>query len=95
MINCLEVNLKSNVEVKQLICYIKLIMRKKKIKTMADVFANPRFQGKHVVLVANNIYTAKTGQGAAKILDRVLKKYPQEIPEVAYLPKAHSLILGN
>ncbi len=62
---------------------------------MADVFANPRFRGKHVVLVANNIYTAKTGQGAAKILDRVLKKYPQETPEIAYLPKAHSLILWN
>lgn len=68
-------------------------MKRKKKRTMADVFANPRFRGKHVVLVANKIFTAKTGQGAAKILDKVFKKYPKETPEIAYLPKSHSLTL--
>lgn len=70
-------------------------MKRKKKRTMADVFANPRFRGKHVVLVANKIFTAKTGQGAAKILDKVFKKYPKETPEIAYLPKSHSLILWH
>lgn len=60
---------------------------------MKQVFSNPRYRGKHVVLVAGKVFTAKTGQGAAKILEKVLKKYPKETPEVAYLPKAHSLIL--
>jgi hypothetical protein len=60
---------------------------------MSDVFRNPRYRGKHVVLAAGKIYTAKTGEGAAKILKRLEKTKPDVIPEVAYLPKAHSLIL--
>lgn len=65
----------------------------KKKAYMTDVFKNPRYRGKHIILVAGKIYTAKTGEGASKILERVRKEYPKETPEVAYLPKAHSLIL--
>ena len=39
------------------------------------------------------IYTAKTGEGAAEILKKLEKKHPEITPEVAYLPKARSLIL--
>lgn len=60
---------------------------------MHDVFKNPRYRGKHVILIADRIYTANTGEGATKILQDVRKKYPKETPEIAYLPKAHSLIL--
>ncbi|MBI4226123.1 hypothetical protein HY612_03345 [Candidatus Roizmanbacteria bacterium] len=61
--------------------------------TMSDVFKNPRYRGKHIILAAGKIFTAKTGEGASKILETIRKKYPKEIPEIAYLPKAHSLIL--
>lgn len=61
--------------------------------TMADVFKNAKFRGKHVVLVAGKIFTAKTGEGAGEILQKVRVKYPDETPEIAYLPKAQSLIL--
>lgn len=61
--------------------------------TMHDVFGNPRYRGKHVVLAAGKIFTANTGSGAAEILRMVRKKYPEVTPEIAYLPKAHSLIL--
>lgn len=60
---------------------------------MIDIFKNSRYRGKHVVLAAGKIYTAKTGEGAAEILKKLEKKYPKVIPEVAYLPKARSLIL--
>ena len=60
---------------------------------MYDIFKNPRYRGKHVVLAAGKIYTAKTGEGAAEILKKLEKTQPNVIPEVAYLPKAHSLIL--
>ncbi len=60
---------------------------------MNDVFGNPRYRGKHVILAAGKIYTAKTGEGAAKILKDIRKNNPDVTPEVAYLPKAHSLIL--
>ena len=61
--------------------------------SMTEVFKNPRYRGKHVVLAAGKIYTAKTGEGAAKILKDLEKIQPKVIPEVAYLPKARSLIL--
>jgi len=61
--------------------------------SMIDIFKNPRYRGKHVILAAGKIYTAKTGDGAAEILKKIRKKYPDVTPEVAYLPKAHSLIL--
>ena len=58
-----------------------------------DIFKNPRYRGKHVILAAGKIFTAKTGEGAAEILRKIRKNHPSVIPEVAYLPKAHSLIL--
>lgn len=61
--------------------------------TMPEIFKNPRYRGKHVILAAGKIFTAKTGDGAAEILRKIRKKYPDITPEVAYLPKAHSLIL--
>lgn len=60
---------------------------------MSSLFGNPRYRGKHVVLIGGKVFTAKTGEGMSKILEDTRKKYPSEIPEVAYLPKAHSLVL--
>ncbi len=61
--------------------------------SMYEIFKNPRYRGKHVILAAGKVYTAKTGEGAAEILKEIREKYPEVTPEVAYLPKAHSLIL--
>lgn len=61
--------------------------------SMMDIFKNPRYRGKHIILVAGKVYTAKTGEGAAEILKTIREKYPDVTPEIAYLPKAHSLIL--
>ena len=65
----------------------------KKTIAMLDIFKNPRNRGKHVILVAGKVFTAKTGEGASELLKKLEKKYPKVIPEVAYLPKARSLIL--
>lgn len=61
--------------------------------SMMDIFKNPRYRGKHIILAAGKVYTAKTGEGAAAILKKLEKSHPDVTPEVAYLPKAHSLIL--
>lgn len=61
--------------------------------SMMDIFKNPRYRGKHVILAAGKVYTAKTGEGASEILKEIREKHPDITPEVAYLPKAHSLIL--
>ena len=60
---------------------------------MTDVFKNPHYRGKHVILAGGKVYTAKTGEGAATILKKLERKDPNMVPEVAYLPKARSLIL--
>ena len=67
-------------------------MKVKKI-TMPQIFKNPRYRGKHVILAAGKVYTAKTGEQANEILKKIREKNPKITPEVAYLPKAHSLIL--
>lgn len=61
--------------------------------SMIDIFKNPSYRGKHVILAAGKVYTAKTGTEAAKVLKKIRKEQPKVTPEVAYLPKAHSLIL--
>ena len=65
----------------------------KKQITMMDIFKNPRYRGKHVILVDGKVYTANTGDGAADILRKVRKEHPGLTPEVAYIPKTQTLIL--
>jgi len=77
----------------QKLSYTPSKMKTKTKISMMDVFKNPRYRGKHIVLAAGKIYTAKTGEGAADILRKIRKIHPDVTPEVAYLPKAHSLIL--
>lgn len=67
---------------------------KAKTPTMPQIFRDPRYHGKHVILIAGKIYTAKTGEGVAIILKKLEKKFPSVTPEVAYLPKARSLIFS-
>jgi hypothetical protein len=62
-------------------------------RIMHKVLSSPRYKGKHVIVVANKILTAKTGDGAAKILHDVDKKYPHETAAVTYIPDADTLIL--
>ncbi len=61
--------------------------------TMIKIMNNPAYKGKHVILIAGKVFTAKTGDEANRILDMTDKKYPKEIPEITYIPKADTLIL--
>lgn len=60
---------------------------------MIKIMSNPRYKGKHIVVVAGKVFATKTGKEASKILDKLEKKYPKEIPAITYIPKADSLIL--
>ena len=57
------------------------------------VISNPKYRGRHLVMIAGKVFAAKTGRGAAKIFDRVTKKYINQTPTIAYVPKADTLIL--
>lgn len=59
---------------------------------MIKLMSNPAYKGKHIIVVAGKIFTARTGRGASKILDMAREKYPHEIPAITYIPKADTLI---
>ncbi|PIS17748.1 hypothetical protein COW38_03615 [Candidatus Collierbacteria bacterium CG17_big_fil_post_rev_8_21_14_2_50_45_7] len=65
----------------------------KQTVSMMNIFKNPAYRGKHVILAAGKIYTAKTGKGASAILKKLEQTHPRLTPEIAYLPKSRSLIL--
>lgn len=60
---------------------------------MEKIFQDPKFQGKHIIIMADHIFTARTGQQAVKLFHKLTKQYPNEEPTVTYIPKAESLIL--
>lgn len=62
-------------------------------KIITSIMSNPKYQGKHIVAIAGKVFTAITGDKAAKIFDEQTKKYPGEIPITTYIPKADTLIL--
>lgn len=59
----------------------------------AEIFSNPAYFGKHVVVVDHEVYQANTGDEAVRILEEVRKKYPEKKPVLAYIPKEETLIL--
>lgn len=58
-----------------------------------DIFMDPHYRGKHIVMIAGKIFTAKTGKEASKIFDRATKKYPGKTPLITYVPEEDALIL--
>lgn len=60
---------------------------------MLQVLNNPSYRGKHVVVIAGKVFTAKTGTEVNKVLDRLEKKYPHQTPAITYIPKTYTLIL--
>mgnify|MGYP001580444060 CR=1 FL=1 len=56
--------------------------------TMINIMDDPRYRGKHVIVIKGKVFTARTGEGASKILERVRLKYPKETPAITYIPDA-------
>ncbi len=64
-----------------------------KRKLISKVYRDSKYKGKHIVIIGGKIYTTKTGQAKTKLLEKLLKKYPKEIPTITYIPSEDSLIL--
>ena len=62
-------------------------------KSTIAVLTNPRYRGKHLVIIQDEVYTARTGREATRLFDRLTKKFPGETPTLAYIPKEDTLIL--
>ena len=82
--------LKVGVYKKRLVRYTKCM--KKRI-TMNQIFKDPRYRGRHIIMVSGKLYTAKTGDEAGKILEKARKEHPRAIPKYTYIPKENILIV--
>lgn len=60
---------------------------------MTRAYRNPKFSGKHIVVIGGKIYATKTGRASSELLEKLLKKYPKETPLITYIPMEDSLIL--
>lgn len=60
---------------------------------LSKILSSPKYRGKHVVVVNGKVFSAVTGQEAARIFKQVTKKYPQKKPTITYVPKEDTLIL--
>lgn len=76
------------------VCYYTFVMKKNvSSSSMKKIFEDPKLRGKHVIVIAGHIFTARTGKEAVKLFNKVTSRYPGKEPTVAYIPKADSLIL--
>lgn len=60
---------------------------------ISQTYQDPKYQGKHIIVIAGRIFATRTGSAQAKLLDKLVKKYPKETPTILYVPKADTLIL--
>lgn len=63
-------------------------------KILYKISRSPKYQGKHVIIIGGKIYATKTGQARTELLEKLLKKYPKEVPLITYMPKEDSLIFA-
>lgn len=59
----------------------------------SEIFSNPAYFGKHIVVLDNAVHVAITGDEAVRILEELRKQYPDKKPIIAYIPKDETLIL--
>lgn len=60
---------------------------------LAKVYKSPQYAGKHIIIIKGKIYATKTGQASSELLEKLLNKYPKEVPTITYIPAEDSLIL--
>ena len=62
---------------------------------LVKIYQDPKYRGKHVVVINDKIYATKTGKAKSLLLEKLLKQYPDKTPIITYIPKADTLILVN
>ncbi|TSC87787.1 MAG: hypothetical protein G01um101416_312 [Microgenomates group bacterium Gr01-1014_16] len=62
-------------------------------KLISQIYLDPRYRGKHIIIMGGKIHATRSGMGSHKHLMRLIKQFPQETPVLTYIPKADTLIL--
>ena len=60
---------------------------------LARVYANPRYRGKHVIVIGGKVFVAHSAAAARRLFDRVTRAYPRSTPTLVYIPQADALVL--
>ena len=60
---------------------------------LSAVYRDPKYNGKHIIIINGQIYASNTGRSQTKLLEKLLDKYPYEVPLIIYIPKEDTLIL--
>ena len=64
----------------------------KTIKVPTKIFANPKYKGKHLLILGDKVLASGNWDKVSKEFDRTVKKLKKS-PTLAYIPKEESLIL--
>jgi len=67
--------------------------RKNGHRLLGQLYANPRYRGKHVILVDDKVFVAKSAADSSRLFDRVSRAHPRSTPTLVYVPQADTLIL--
>ena len=67
--------------------------RKTTDQLLAEINKNPKYSGKHIIIIGGKIYATNTGMASSELLDKLLHKYPREVPTITYVPREETLIL--
>ncbi|MGD9128894.1 MAG: hypothetical protein PVJ09_00150 [Candidatus Woesebacteria bacterium] len=54
---------------------------------------NYRYRGKIVVASGGQVFGTKSAERAVKIVERLKRKYPSEVPTITYLPKKDQMLI--
>lgn len=57
------------------------------------VAANPRYRGKHLIVVEDHVFVARSAAEAPRLFDRVMRSHRRATPTLLYIPRADALIL--
>lgn len=71
------------------------MIRKKRngvAKLLRRVAANPRYRGKHLVVVGGKVFVARSAAEAPRLFDRVTRTHRRATPTLVYISKADALI---
>ena len=71
-------------------------MRKKPngvAKLMRRLATNPRYRGKHLIVVDGKVFMARSAAEAPTLFERVTRTHRRATPTLLYIPKADTLIL--
>lgn len=70
-------------------------MKKKKAtdQLLSQAFKNPKYSGRHIIIIGGKVYATKTGAAASELLEKLLKEHPKEVPNITYIPSEETLIL--